>query len=289
MYRIIGADGKEYGPISPEQVQQWIAQGRVTGATKAQVDGSAGWKPLSEFPDFANALSKPASTPPPFPINQPASSGPARTSAMAISALVLGILGFCTFGLTAVLGLILGIIALIKIGNNKGRLSGSGLAIAAICVSGATFVFVPILAGLLLPALAKAKAKAMEINCMNNMKQLGLATFLYADDNNGQLPAAAKWSDALSKYSLAPKVFHCPADKDQAFSYAFNQKLEGKSLKQINPKTVLFFESDGARNNAGGPETLNDHRHYSHVIIAFADGSVQIMPASRLSTLRWDP
>ena len=47
---------------------------------------------------------------------------------------------------------------------------------------------IAILAGMLLPALAKAKQKAHGIKCLNNLRQLQLAWRLYADDNNGQLP-----------------------------------------------------------------------------------------------------
>src|ERR1041384_1381873 len=49
---------------------------------------------------------------------------------------------------------------------------------------------IAILAGMLLPALAKAKTKAQGIKCMNNTKQLGLAWRLYIDDSNDSLPYA---------------------------------------------------------------------------------------------------
>jgi len=47
---------------------------------------------------------------------------------------------------------------------------------------------IAILAGLLLPALAKAKAKAIRINCASNLKQVGLAYRIWGDDNNDQYP-----------------------------------------------------------------------------------------------------
>ena len=50
---------------------------------------------------------------------------------------------------------------------------------------------IAILAALLLPALAKAKAKAQTITCLNNMKQWGLAYKMYGDDNNDQVPKKA--------------------------------------------------------------------------------------------------
>src|SRR4026209_524972 len=47
-----------------------------------------------------------------------------------------------------------------------------------------------ILAGLLLPALGRAKAKAYNAACVNNLRQLGIATRLYSDDNQERLPSA---------------------------------------------------------------------------------------------------
>ena len=64
-----------------------------------------------------------------------------------------------------------------------------------------------VLAGLLLPALAKAKGKAQSISCVNNLKQIGLAARIYATDHNDAYPP-----DFLSmKNELAtPKILICP-------------------------------------------------------------------------------
>ena len=52
MYRIIGADQKEYGPISAEQIRQWITEGRVNAQTQACLEGTQDWKPLGMFTEF---------------------------------------------------------------------------------------------------------------------------------------------------------------------------------------------------------------------------------------------
>jgi hypothetical protein len=65
MYKIIGTDGKEYGPIPADQLRQWIAESRVNAQTKVLPDGATGWKLLAEIPELAAALPV---TPPPAPV-----------------------------------------------------------------------------------------------------------------------------------------------------------------------------------------------------------------------------
>jgi uncharacterized membrane protein len=62
MYTIIGGDQKEYGPISLDDVRQWIAEGRLNGQSLAKGPGDATFQPLEKFPEFAGAFaSKPDS------------------------------------------------------------------------------------------------------------------------------------------------------------------------------------------------------------------------------------
>ena len=65
MYKIIGADGKEYGPVSAEQLRQWHKEGRVNNQTRILAEGSTDWKAFGDCPEFASA----SSTPPPFSPN----------------------------------------------------------------------------------------------------------------------------------------------------------------------------------------------------------------------------
>jgi TM2 domain-containing membrane protein YozV len=46
-FRIIGADGQQYGPVSGDQIRRWVAENRVRAETLVQAEGSAEWKPLS--------------------------------------------------------------------------------------------------------------------------------------------------------------------------------------------------------------------------------------------------
>jgi prepilin-type N-terminal cleavage/methylation domain-containing protein len=112
---------------------------------------------------------------------------------------------------------------------------------------------IAVLASLLLPALARAKAKAQGIQCLNNLRQLGLGWIMYADDDGGRLvpngpgPSSGKtpdnpswvggWLDftasldnietrflvdpdffyggKLGLYVKNPAVFKCPGDRSQ--------------------------------------------------------------------------
>jgi hypothetical protein len=65
MYKIIGADQKEYGPISAEQLRAWIAEGRANGQTSVWSEDTTEWKPLAAFPEFADSLgAMPGGAPP---------------------------------------------------------------------------------------------------------------------------------------------------------------------------------------------------------------------------------
>jgi hypothetical protein len=73
MFKIIGGDGRPYGPVSVDQIRQWIAEGRVNAQTLAQLDGSMEWKPIGQYSEFASSAVPPVI--PPTPTAAPA-SGP---------------------------------------------------------------------------------------------------------------------------------------------------------------------------------------------------------------------
>ena len=59
MYRIVGKDGQQYGPVTAEQLRGWIAENRANAQTLVQADGSQDWKPLGSFSEFAADLKPP--------------------------------------------------------------------------------------------------------------------------------------------------------------------------------------------------------------------------------------
>lgn len=76
---------------------------------------------------------------------------------------------------------------------------------------------IAILAGMLLPALSRAKESAKRISCINNLRQLGLSLTMYADDNEGLYPVRAtgntpRWPEALREAYKDRRILVCPSD-----------------------------------------------------------------------------
>ncbi|MFA5164600.1 MAG: type II secretion system protein [Candidatus Omnitrophota bacterium] len=78
-----------------------------------------------------------------------------------------------------------------------------------------------ILAGLLMPALGRAREQARKTTCANNLKQIGSALMMYTADNNEKYPVAATLQNALTTaptYIDDTQVFSCPSNS-AAYSY----------------------------------------------------------------------
>jgi Domain of unknown function (DUF4190) len=142
-YKIVGADQKEYGPVTEEQIRQWIAEGRANAQSIARLDDGP-WKPLSTFPEFAGLLGTagpvagpPPIAPPPVTSDVPvsASGAPLPASGMAIAGLSCSILGlFCCGPVFSTLGLVFSVLALSQINQNPGKFGGRAIAVAGIAV-----------------------------------------------------------------------------------------------------------------------------------------------------------
>jgi hypothetical protein len=154
MYRIIGIDGKEYGPVTVEQLREWIASGRANAQTRARAEDSPEWKTLGGFAEFAEALAAkaaaaapPPGTPPPF---APPPLAPVPIDADALAAEILARdyhvdIGSClsrswdllmkNFWLVVGVSFVLGLIA------------GSVGLLAGVCYGGIYFVVLKLIRG----------------------------------------------------------------------------------------------------------------------------------------------
>jgi prepilin-type N-terminal cleavage/methylation domain-containing protein/prepilin-type processing-associated H-X9-DG protein len=81
---------------------------------------------------------------------------------------------------------------------------------------------IAILAAMLLPALSRAKEKALRLNCLNGLRQLGIAITMYAGENRDKVPAHRRdgawlWDvpratiDAVTNYAVRREIFYCPS------------------------------------------------------------------------------
>jgi prepilin-type N-terminal cleavage/methylation domain-containing protein len=156
----------------------------------------------------------------------------------------------------------------------RARLRRTGFTLIELLV---VIAIIAVLAGLLFPVLAGAKVAARKTGCMNNQRQIALATRMYADDNDDAFPAAANADHALwiksmitAGYFPTLEVFSDPADiegpstrrfialrkvrlnhggqqREFVASYGINERLAGPNgvtmprSHQVKEPTVIFF------------------------------------------------
>jgi prepilin-type processing-associated H-X9-DG protein len=236
--------------------------------------------------NFCIACGRALSEAPPTP-RQVSFSVLPSTSGLAIASLVLGILSPFTLCLTGLVGIILGIVALVQIGQSQGRLRGSGMAIAGLIIPVAAF---PIVAAVLFPVFAKARSKAQITTCMNHQRQLAIGLLSYAQDNDETFPLPEKWVEATN-LAADPRVFNCPTNSHEGLpkdpDYGMNGLLYdvdpnsgtrvGAPLGNIRDPTTLPLLADGGdADHLLNSETNIEKRHQGKAIIAYTDGHVAL-------------
>jgi len=163
---------------------------------------------------------------------------------------------------------------------------------------------IAILAAMLLPALAKAKSKAYSVSCISNMRQIGIAMNLYAEDNSGWLPTTthggstnASWIYQLaSQLANVDRVRLCPADPKReerltahASSYTqnefvfvdltdpFGRILESYRKLATIPKPSLTITTFDISDTVG-MNVMNDHTHSRQWLLGWSSVTADIQP-----------
>lgn len=179
---------------------------------------------------------------------------------------------------------------------------------------------IAILSGLLLPALSRGKANAHRTRCLNNQKQIGLATLMYAEDFNSSvqvdypLQRSNTWASVLAtNQKLAPlDIFVCPTyspfrwtnwvktygvrqdpPRENA-SGPFNEVLKINTLARPSEYLHVADTTSRGRGGVGGEqyyffraasEKEVHGRHSQKAIGLFLDGHVEVCGAQRLESL----
>jgi hypothetical protein len=115
MFKILGADGKEYGPVTVAQIKKWVSEGRANQETMAQPAGETTWKPIGQYPEFADELAAPPPLVAPGPIGAPAAPGAAGGTDSGARARAMEMVSGPAIGLivTAILGLSASVIGIV--------------------------------------------------------------------------------------------------------------------------------------------------------------------------------
>ena len=162
-----------------------------------------------------------------------------------------------------------------------------------------------VLFALLVPAIASTRERANTANCLNNMKQLALAAFMYADDHAGEaIPEVSETSDYIDN----ERVYICPRDTRLGLgamkpSYAACTSTPNSLLPAdangLFSETILYLESDQSgeagydrtniiaqfEHEAGAGEGYIEIRHDNRTVIVFADGHIFSMSEDQLIPL----
>ncbi len=174
-----------------------------------------------------------------------------------------------------------------RIGNRRIALGArqegaSGFTLVELLV---VVAIIGVLAGLLLPVLGGAKTRARNVQCLGNLRQLGILARLHAEDHRGRLPQLRgdfavgheRASDLAGLNLQDPRVLVCPADRvgglrpEEAVSYRWNETAGGQLLHGDR------LAEAGDRGLAVGALFFDRESWHGHRNAVFADGRALIL------------
>jgi prepilin-type processing-associated H-X9-DG protein len=133
-------------------------------------------------------------------------------------------------------------------------------------VAAVGLVIFAVLLGLLLPAMSRVRESARRASCKSNLRQIGLACHMWADDNNEKFPPDLK--SLVPNYVDNPRIYKCPSDRSGSGSYTY---LPGRDAAMPGD-FFLAHDKDMTNHQGGGFNVL------------FCDAHVEWYGKSRLGT-----
>lgn len=147
---------------------------------------------------------------------------------------------------------------------------------------------IAILAAILFPVFGRAREQARKATCQSNLKQLGLAAFMYVQDWDETWMLSSNWagtgsSEALNGYIKNDGVWDCPSLSDTASietDYQFNLNVAGSTNASFtnDPSTVICMGDASAANRSGLNATSTGWATTTHsegINYLFCDGHVK--------------
>ena len=196
----------------------------------------------------------------------------------AVAGIITGFLGLVTFGLFSVVGLVLGLMALVRIHRSDGTFGGTSIAIIAICVS--------ITCGtggvLLLTGISGGDYAAVA-----SLARIHGSITRWTQEHEQVYPSPGDWVAKLS--SMNPQIEQ-DLHRDGEGQWCMNDGLEGIAISQVDQPdmTPLVFGCTVGSPAGCGPGQVESDPDGSTWFL-FCDGSIRRVPAGDVQELSWSP
>lgn len=162
--------------------------------------------------------------------------------------------------------------------RRSGDARGVWFIVAVGCLLAAVAI-IGVIAAIVFPVFVRSREKAREASCLSNVKQLSIATLMYAQDCGERLSLVSNWPERIFPYIRQQNCYRCPSDESTSgaaatspwpLSYGMNAALDARQLRDVaSPaQTPALCEAHAAQ---GGPE-IAEFRHNMGANVGFVDG-----------------